>query len=214
MHPLLLTALALAPSPSLRRPVAAAPRAAAPATCHLSWRPGVPAVVRRVLPPKSRLEAEEGLAVMLRTMVRNTASHSVTGRGRDWRGVFDRLDLHGNGDGLLAPAELSTAVAEIAGASALGSEGDLEAIVRRYDRDGDGKLSYLEFEKMLKSLLGIPHDRVMLRSSPIAQPERYTTRSIWASRLRNLGGSQVLRGILPPLMPSLAGAATCGTCSV
>lgn len=53
---------------------------------------------------------------------------------------------------------------------------------------------------MLKSLLRIPHDKVMLRSSPIAQPERYTTESIWLSSLRNFGGSQVLRGITRPLI--------------
>ena len=55
---------------------------------------------------------------------------------------------------------------------------------------------YIAGEVMLKTLLRIPHDRVMLRSSPIAQPERYTTRSIWFSSLANFSGSQVLRGIM------------------
>ena len=188
-------------SSSIRGPqqVAAVARCP-PAACRLAWRPrtlGQPPV-RRSLHPSSRLVAEEGLTSVLRTLVRKTASHTITGRGRDWRGVFQRLDS--TGDGLLSVNEVASAVHEIAGSHALGDDGDLDSIVRKFDRNGNGKLCYVEFETMLKSLLRIPHDKVMLRSSPIAQPERYTTGSIWFSSLKNFSGSQVLRGILSPLL--------------
>ena len=39
-----------------------------------------------------------------------------------------------------------------------------------------------------------------MRSTPIAQPQRYTTKSIWLSSLRNIGGSQVMREIINPLV--------------
>ena len=163
---------------------------------HMSWvRPWVrKSRVATALVPSTVTEDE--LSYALRTLVRKTASHTVSGRGRDWRGVFDRLDRSPR-DGSLGAHELQMAVSQIAGPNEVG---DYESVIRRFDSDGDGKLNYADFEAMLKTLLRIPHDKVMLRSSPVAQPERYTTESIWFSSLANIGGSQVLRGIFKPLL--------------
>jgi predicted membrane chloride channel (bestrophin family) len=198
-----LAALSLVSIPRPQPLVAAASCRCPAASCRLSWRP--PPASRRgrahlLFAPSYTPPAEEGLTFVLRKLVRKTASHTVGGRGRDWRSVFERLDT-ASPDGLLGVQELRMAVHEIAGPQFL-RDGDeeLEAIVRRYDRNGDGKLSYCEFETMLKTLLRIPHDKVMLRSSPIAQPERYSTDSIWFSSLKNFGGSQVLRSIWRPLL--------------
>lgn len=115
--------------------------------------------------------------------------------GSDWRLVYDRLS---GGQRGLGVSQLKQAVHEIAGEKVRSVH--IESIVSRYDRNGDGTLCYDEFETMLKQMLKVPHDKVMLRSSPVPQPERYTTKSIWLSSLRNFHGSQVLRGIFNPLM--------------
>ena len=56
---------------------------------------------------------------------------------------------------------------------------------------------------MLQALLRLPQDSVCGTTRALHErclhPERYTTRSIWLSSLKNIGGSQVLRGILQPL---------------
>ena len=194
---------ALPPGRTLHSSVSAADissqrRRAADPVCRLRLRPDL--MPWRLGQPKSRLmAAEEGLTVVLNTLVRKTASHTVAGRGRDWRLVFERLEKSsGRTDGLLGEYELQEAVSDITGEHVRSRA--LRSIIHRYDLDGDGALSYDEFETMLKKLLNIPHDRVMLRNSPIAQPERYTTDSIWLSSLRNFGGSQVLRGIANPLV--------------
>ena len=141
----------------------------------------------------------ESLPILIRPLWHALqASHTVTGRGRDWRSVFHQLSNRGT----IGSTELQEAVHEVAGPGKLGQKGELEEIVRQFDASGSGRLSYVEFEAMLSALLPVLTDSSPSQSgvaSPL-QPERYTTRSIWLSSLRNIGGSQVLRGIMPPLL--------------
>jgi hypothetical protein len=163
-----LTVLSLMGS-SIRPPAPSTITRCASAWCGIQGTSANREPHRRILSPLSVLTAnnnrglEEELASTLNALVRKTASHTVAGRGRDWRGVFERLSASPHG--LLGCTELKKAVLEIAGHTC--GEDEMEAIVRRYDRNGDGKLCYAEFESMLKSLLQIPHDTVRrFRTTP------------------------------------------------
>lgn len=104
---------------------------------------------------------EEGLTHVLLKLVRQTASHTVGGHGRDWRGVFDRL-VSGCPGEELEPETLREAVQQIAGPQLLGEDGALEEVVHRFDRTGSGTLSYSEFEAMINVLFQNPLNEVQL----------------------------------------------------
>ena len=136
---------------------------------------------------RSQAVAEERVTGLLTQMIRSMASHSASGsRSRGWRKVFQALDTEGGG------AVSVATLREVVGA--YGSQHDrseIEAVIKRFDRNRSGMLTYPDFETMITTLLRIPHDKVLPRSSSIAQPQRYSTDSIWLSSLRNIGGSQV-----------------------
>ena len=125
----------------------------------------------------------------------------MTGRGSDWRLVFQRLS---GPDEKISILHLRDSICELAGSARIRDTHELQTIISRFDADRDGSLTFPEFEGMLKALLRLPQDSVCGTSRALnercAHPERYTTRSIWLSSLRNIGGSQVLRGILQPLV--------------
>ena len=115
-----------------------------------------------------------------------------------------RLDLDSNGK--LDARELEAAVAKLCedGDISLATAQNYNNIIGRFDSNGSGDLDYEEFEQMIKKMLRIPHSRVMLRSTSIPQPQRYTTKSMWLSTLRNFPQSEVLRGIAQPLFAVVA----------
>mmetsp|Transcript_36084 Transcript_36084/g.81892 ORF Transcript_36084/g.81892 Transcript_36084/m.81892 type:complete len:194 (-) Transcript_36084:76-657(-) len=78
------------------------------------------------------------------------------------------------------------------------SRAELQKVLQKYDRGGTG-LVYEEFEELLKTLLNIPHGKVVVRRGNLAQPERYSTQTIWLSTLLNFAQSEVLVGIGQPL---------------
>ena len=125
-------------------------------------------------------------------------------RPRTWSWAFNKLQQE-HGQGKLSVDALRRAIQEAGGVRP--SRKQLLRIFRKFDRDGNGQLSYEEFEGMLKDMLQIPSDLVMVRRNPaIAQPERYSTTSIWLSTLRNFPSSEVLRDISSPLCWASFGA--------
>lgn len=141
MHALLTltaAAAALINPPIIHRPSTVVPPRTSAANCRLTLGTILPGLAGRAAWTNTEANAEAGLTHVLSHLVRKTAAHTVTGRGRDWRGVFARLSPDG---ALLGPEELRMAVSELAGPDAVGGDGDLEAIVQRYDRTGNGFLS-------------------------------------------------------------------------
>ena len=59
---------------------------------------------------------------------------------------------------------------------------------------------------MLMAVCGTSASATRRAATLNLHPVRYTTRSIWLSSLCNIGGSQVLRGILQPLLAVTATA--------
>ena len=179
------------------------------------------------------LGAEEGLAYALKRLVRRTPSHTVTGvtGSRDWRGVFDSLT--GDLADTVSIHALRDVTYAIAGPRRLrrseASASELESIISRFDTNQDGSLTFpeyaprstttpvdsrscapvfprLRFENMLMAVCGTSASATRRAATLNLHPVRYTTRSIWLSSLCNIGGSQVLRGILQPLLAVTATA--------
>ena len=179
------------------------------------------------------LGAEEGLAYALKRLVRRTPSHTVTGvtGSRDWRGVFDSLT--GDLADTVSIHALRDVTYAIAGPRRLrrseASASELESVISRFDTNQDGSLTFpeyaprstttpvdsrscvpvfprLRFENMLMAVCGTSASATRRAATLNLHPVRYTTRSIWLSSLCNIGGSQVLRGILQPLLAVTATA--------
>lgn len=118
----------------------------------------------------------------------------LAGSRLSMREIFNQLDT--TQDGMLRKKELLDAMASL---KVDVSKREIERTIARFDTDGDGALSFVEFVRMLEALLQIPHDEVLVRTGALAQAQRYTTSSLWLHTILTLHRSTLLRRIVRPV---------------
>lgn len=137
-----------------------------------------------------------GGGVVLRTTLESFLQRaSDKTLGRSMREIFRNLDTTGNGR--LNRKELQEAATRL---KLDVSKRDLQRAIYRFDKDADGSLTFVEFVRMLESLLQIPHDEVLQRTGALAQAQRYTTSSLWFHTLLTIPKSTLLRRIWQPVL--------------